>query len=113
MNRRDWLKASGGLSASCLFPSLASVPALAANPRAAPGKPRSCACKLRHTWTTTMSSSEYRDTLQAHLTRDGVTGVGEGAPIVRYHENAADRAKRRLQPSLLYCRRPIRGSSRS
>jgi L-alanine-DL-glutamate epimerase-like enolase superfamily enzyme len=45
--------------------------------------------QLRHTWTTTMSSSEYRDTLHARLTRDGVTGVGEGAPIVRYHEDAA------------------------
>ncbi len=40
-----------------------------------------------------MSSSEYRDTLQARYTRDGVTGVGEGAPIVRYHENAADAQK--------------------
>jgi L-Ala-D/L-Glu epimerase len=45
--------------------------------------------RLRHTWTTTMSSSEHRDTLQARFTREGVTGVGEGAPIVRYHESAA------------------------
>ncbi len=44
--------------------------------------------KLRHTWTTTMSSSEYRDTLHLAYTRDGVTGRGEGAPIVRYQENA-------------------------
>src|SRR5512136_648943 len=44
--------------------------------------------RLRHTWTTTMSSSEYRDTLYVRYTRDGVTGVGEGAPIVRYHEDA-------------------------
>ena len=49
--------------------------------------------RLRHTWTTTMSSSEYRDTLHLRLTRDGVTGVGEGAPIVRYHENAQDAQK--------------------
>jgi L-alanine-DL-glutamate epimerase-like enolase superfamily enzyme len=49
--------------------------------------------QLRHTWTTTMSSSEYRDTLHARLTRDGVTGVGEGAPIVRYHEDAASGQK--------------------
>lgn len=44
--------------------------------------------KLRHTWTTTMSSSEYRDTLHVAYTRDGLTGHGEGAPIVRYHEDA-------------------------
>jgi L-Ala-D/L-Glu epimerase / N-acetyl-D-glutamate racemase len=45
--------------------------------------------KLRHTWTTTMSSSDYRDTLHVHYTRDGITGIGEGAPIVRYRESAA------------------------
>ncbi len=44
---------------------------------------------LRHTWTTTMSSSQYRDTLYLSYTRDGITGHGEGAPIVRYHEDAA------------------------
>ena len=44
--------------------------------------------KLRHTWTTTMSSSDYRDTLHVAYTKDGVTGHGEGAPIVRYKENA-------------------------
>jgi L-Ala-D/L-Glu epimerase len=43
---------------------------------------------LRHTWTTTMSSSAYRDTLHVSYTRDGITGHGEGAPIVRYHEDA-------------------------
>ena len=48
---------------------------------------------LRHTWTTTMSSSDYRDTLHVRYIRDGVTGHGEGAPIVRYHENAVDAQK--------------------
>ena len=36
-----------------------------------------------------MSSSQYRDTLYLSYTRDGITGHGEGAPIVRYHEDAA------------------------
>jgi L-alanine-DL-glutamate epimerase-like enolase superfamily enzyme len=45
---------------------------------------------LKHTWTTTMSSSEYRDTIELRFTREGATGVGAGAPIVRYQENAAD-----------------------
>jgi L-alanine-DL-glutamate epimerase-like enolase superfamily enzyme len=39
---------------------------------------------LRHTWTTTMASSDYRDTVHLRYTRDGVTGFGEGAPIARY-----------------------------
>jgi L-alanine-DL-glutamate epimerase-like enolase superfamily enzyme len=49
--------------------------------------------ELRHTWTTTMSSSAFRETLHLRYTREGVTGVGEGAPIVRYNENAADARK--------------------
>lgn len=44
--------------------------------------------ELRHTWTTTMSSSSYRDTLHAQFTRDGITGYGEGAGIVRYQQSA-------------------------
>lgn len=48
---------------------------------------------LRHTWTTAMSSSSYRDTLYTYYTRDDITGYGEGAPIVRYHEDA-EKAKR-------------------
>ena len=35
-----------------------------------------------------MSSSDYRDTLYVAYTRDGITGHGEGAPIVRYNEDA-------------------------
>lgn len=49
--------------------------------------------KLKHTWTTVMSSSNHRDNLQVRLTRDGVTGYGEGAPIVRYHEDATSAKK--------------------
>lgn len=48
---------------------------------------------LRHTWTTTMSSSEYRDTLYLSYSRDGITGHGEGAPIVRYKEDAKSAQK--------------------
>ena len=49
--------------------------------------------KLRHTWTTTMSSSEYRDTIHVQYTAGGITGHGEGAPIVRYHEDAVSAQK--------------------
>jgi len=48
---------------------------------------------LQHTWTTTMSSSSYRDTLHVAYSRDGITGHGEGAPIVRYHEDAVSAQK--------------------
>jgi L-alanine-DL-glutamate epimerase-like enolase superfamily enzyme len=51
---------------------------------------------LKHTWTTVMSSSEYRDTFHLRYTRDGLTGRGEGAPIVRYNESA-ESAKRAVE----------------
>ena len=40
-----------------------------------------------------MSSSAYRDTLQVAYSRDGITGHGEGAPIVRYKEDAQSARK--------------------
>ncbi len=43
---------------------------------------------LRHTWTTTTSSSDFRDTIHLRYLRDGITGYGEGAPIPRYGESA-------------------------
>lgn len=75
MNRREWMGAMGA-------PLLA--PAATAQVRAEVVK-----LKLRHTWTTTMSSSDFRETLHVFYTRDGITGRGEGAPIIRYKEDAA------------------------
>lgn len=70
MRRRDWL----GMMAAAAVPDIgADIVRL----------------RLRHTWTTVMSSSEYRDNLHLRYTRDGVTGLGEAAPIVRYQEDAA------------------------
>ncbi len=40
-----------------------------------------------------MSSSTFREVLFLNYTRDGVTGHGEGAPIVRYKESAVEAAK--------------------
>jgi len=78
------------------FQSAAAVP-LAASLRAATAPPaleaKIVRLNLQHTWTTTMSSSEYRDTLHVAYTRDGITGHGEGAPIVRYKEDAKSAQK--------------------
>ena len=49
--------------------------------------------KTKHTWTTTMSSSDYRDVLYVRWTESGITGRGEGAPIVRYKESAESAKK--------------------
>ena len=77
MNRREWLE------------TLAAVPLAARGaPQAATVETKVVRLNLRHAWTTTMSSSQYRETLHLRYTRDGVAGLGEGAPIVRYHEDA-------------------------
>jgi L-alanine-DL-glutamate epimerase-like enolase superfamily enzyme len=102
MNRRDWMKTLGsasvltGLDASTL--ALGRTTALDAVGSASTTRLETeiVRLKLRHTWTTTMSSSAYRDTLHVRFIRDGVTGHGEGAPIVRYQENAVD-AQRAVQ----------------
>ncbi len=78
MNRRQWLQS--GLAAAVPPGSPAAGPAEI--------ETKVMRLNLRHTWTTTMSSSEYRETLHLRYTRDGITGTGEGAPIVRYKEDA-------------------------
>jgi len=83
MTRRSWLQTG---AAASLAPVALST---AATPQPLQIQAEVVRLKLRHTWTTTMSSSDYRDTLHVKLTTSGITGRGEGAPIVRYHETAA------------------------
>ncbi|HUO32422.1 MAG TPA: dipeptide epimerase [Bryobacteraceae bacterium] len=78
MNRRHFFLAQAG------WPALLSAGALRATISTEIKR-----LKLRHTWTTTMSSSAYRDTLYVAYNNGGITGHGEGAPIVRYKEDAA------------------------
>ena len=86
MNRRDWMKTAGGAVAVAAFP----LDGLAQRASSGGAKLETeiVRLNLRHTWTTTMSSSEYRDVIYTRYTKDGVTGLGEGAPIVRYKEDA-------------------------
>ena len=87
MNRRDWLKVAGAMGAAATLP-LESVALPEASGGPAKIETSVKRLNLRHTWTTTMSSSEYRDVLMLQYTRDGITGYGEGAPIIRYKEDA-------------------------
>jgi L-alanine-DL-glutamate epimerase-like enolase superfamily enzyme len=91
MERREWLKTVTAAATAALVPPVASLvnaeePPVGETSRLETEVVR---LKLRHTWTTTMSSSDFRDTLHVRYIRDGITGYGEGAPIVRYHEDAA------------------------
>jgi L-alanine-DL-glutamate epimerase-like enolase superfamily enzyme len=85
MNRRNFMKTAAAA------PAVSALAAPAAGGAAFTSK--ILRLNLQHTWTTTMSSSQYRDTLQTTYTRDGITGHGEGAPIVRYHEDAVGAQK--------------------
>jgi L-alanine-DL-glutamate epimerase-like enolase superfamily enzyme len=90
MNRRQWIKAAGAAAGSVALPFDAFARRAGARMGGGPASIETeiVRLNLKHTWTTTMSSSEYRDVTYARYTRDGVTGVGEGAPIVRYREDA-------------------------
>lgn len=96
MNRRDWVKTLGvaavwkGLEGPTGALGRTGTLRAAGNPSTTRLETEIVRLKLQHTWTTTMSSSAYRDTLHVRFIRDGVTGHGEGAPIVRYQENAVD-----------------------
>jgi L-alanine-DL-glutamate epimerase-like enolase superfamily enzyme len=86
MNRRDLFKAAGAMGVGAAMPTAlfaTDAPATGSN---AVVKTELKRLMLRHTWTTTMSSSTYRDTVHLQYQRDGVTGYGEGAPIVRFKE---------------------------
>jgi L-alanine-DL-glutamate epimerase-like enolase superfamily enzyme len=87
MNRRELLKNVGALGLLAGLPAAAS-----ANPGTGTDSSEVTTSiirlKLRHTWTTVMSASSYRDTFFVHFSHDGITGTGEGAPIVRYKESA-------------------------
>jgi L-Ala-D/L-Glu epimerase len=85
MNRRKFIQAAA------VTPAASALAAPAAAPPTLTTK--IVRLNLQHTWTTTMSSSQYRDTIHAAYARDGITGHGEGAPIVRYKEDAESARK--------------------
>ena len=87
MNRRKFLKTAA------VAPAAGSMALAAPADKATSLSTKIVRLNLQHTWTTTMSSSQYRDTLHTTFTRGGITGRGEGAPIVRYHEDAVSAQK--------------------
>jgi L-Ala-D/L-Glu epimerase len=91
MNRREWLKTAGaaGLIAASPFDGDLQAQGLTGGSI----KTEVLRLHLKHTWTTTMSASSYRDTLHLRYDCQGITGIGEGAPIVRYHESAESAQK--------------------
>jgi L-Ala-D/L-Glu epimerase len=94
MNRRRWIQTTGTLGVGCMAANLVPLPGFGVeSPAGCKWEASLVRLNLRHTWTTTMSSSAYRDTIHVRLHCGGVTGFGEGAPIARYQENAEEGRK--------------------
>jgi L-alanine-DL-glutamate epimerase-like enolase superfamily enzyme len=97
MNRRDWLKTLGIASATMGVGVWPAVPSQSTtksrNNSSSILEAQTLRIRLRHTWTTTMSSSDYRDVLYVRFVHDGITGHGEGDPIIRYNESAESARK--------------------
>ena len=43
---------------------------------------------LKHTWTIARGSSDFKDNVFVRIEKDGIVGIGEAAPNVRYGESA-------------------------
>ena len=101
MIRRDWLKLAGAAGVASAFPVLSpAVSSIDAHPSDATNvNVELKRLNLQHTWTTTMSSSSYRETVHLRYSRAGLTGYGEGAPIIRYKEFPAE-AKQAIDANL-------------
>jgi L-alanine-DL-glutamate epimerase-like enolase superfamily enzyme len=100
MNRRDWLKLTGTAGVATALPARAMLAAgQTDNQKSSAVHVELKRLNLQHTWTTTMSSSSYRETVNVRYSRDGITGYGEGAPIVRYKEFPAE-AKQAIEANL-------------
>lgn len=100
-SRRDFLRGSAAtLAAAGLWGGEAR--AVSTSGSRAVVRAQAVRLRLRHTWTTVMSSSATRDVCYVSYSRDGLTGHGEGAPIPRYHETAqsAIRAVESVRPLL-------------
>lgn len=95
MNRRAFLSTSAAAASAARAPAPSASGPLKVGVRIR-------RLNLQHTWTTVMSSSQYRDTFFVELAKDGLTGIGEGAPIIRYKESAqtCDDALKAITPWL-------------
>ena len=49
---------------------------------------------LKHTWTISRNSSDYKDNVFVRISKDGISGYGEAAPNVRYGEDSVKTMER-------------------
>jgi L-alanine-DL-glutamate epimerase-like enolase superfamily enzyme len=94
MSRKEFLGLSGkGIIGLSLFPKLSNTFFAESNGRPnTTGEPmievKTKRLELKHTWTLSRNSSDFKNNVFVKLEKDGITGIGEAAPNVRYGENA-------------------------
>jgi L-Ala-D/L-Glu epimerase len=106
ISRKQFLKAAAGTAAATALSSVLAAATVKAGRRSsvaiAVSKRR---LSLRHTWTISRNSSDFKDNVFVCIERDGTKGWGEAAPNVRYGEDVErtvaglDRAKEVLRAS--------------
>ncbi len=84
MTRKEFILAGGvGI--------LAAGKATMSAPKAAPGRTKVDVdvkrLQLKHTWTISRNSSDFKDNVFVRIEQDGIVGWGEAAPNVRYGES--------------------------
>ncbi len=91
MDRKKFLKVSGKTVAGIAIFNKLPVPApgnSAESKGAGMIEIKTKRLFLRHTWTISRNSSDYKDNIFVKIEKDGVAGYGEAAPNVRYGEDA-------------------------
>jgi len=94
LNRKEFLSLTGkGILGFSLFPKFShTFFAESQNGSNRMGDPmievKTKRLELKHTWTISRNSSDFKNNVFVKLEKDGVIGIGEAAPNVRYGENA-------------------------
>lgn len=92
LTRKQFLSVSGSsIMGFSLFNSLTGC-GTANTPKKGSGKMsievKTKKLELAHTWTISRNSSDFKNNVFVKIERDGIVGIGEAAPNVRYGENA-------------------------
>ncbi|MBN1350699.1 dipeptide epimerase [candidate division KSB1 bacterium] len=92
LTRKEFLKKSGN---SLLLLTAASLFGSCSNNRGNAGKQKTGGTmvhykikklNLKHTWTIARNSADYKNNVFVRIEKDGVFGIGEAAPNIRYNE---------------------------
>jgi len=93
LSRKEFLNLSGSMMGLSLFYSLtgsaySSTPKGRQNAGDVMVEVKTKRLELKHTWTLSRNTSNFKNNVFVKIEKDGIAGYGEAAPNVRYGENA-------------------------